>query len=681
MSLLKQKTKPYIIGFLLSISLLLFCTCVYLGFREYTAQSYVNSNEYHLRYSKNIAGGIVFTGNTNGLSLSNDDNTLYNQAQNGFDGIGVYSSLNSSLQVQGYPQGTTKNWRENGSTANLQLPTGSVIDKAILIWGANSYWGANLTTPSQSITQAEVNTPVTFTTSTGQHSIAPDPQYQYIVETPTPEIVRREYSNTADVTSLVQQSGSGVYSVQGIPGILATEMINGVSADNIAGWTLAVVYKNYNESIKNITLYTGSQLSNGRVQQIEGFSSPSQGGVKGKLHVSAFEGDAGLTGDQLNFGSTTTNLTALSGPNNQANNFFASQINGTDGNLNTTGTNGSLNTDPSADQPLTRHGWDITAVDISPSLTNSQTSAYIQTTSSGDQYIVNALGVEIEVNAPLISTVIAVDKPTTTVGDILTYTVTITNNGSTDSLNTLVTSQIPAGTSYIQDSLTATPPFTGNNPLTGVNFGTLEIGESIQFTYKVKVDSIPPSLTFSNQARTDFEYKMTPESETISDSDLSNTVITTISNQAPINAIDDVMTTNPNTPITIDVLVNDSINGNSPATIVIKTPPANGTVHIKDGKIIYTPNQGFSGNDSFGYEVCNANGCDTATVKISVPRPAGQVLGANSKNKLVPTGGLPSLLLIGSLLSVSVICAIISAVILLDKDRSEVTIDNNDSEY
>jgi uncharacterized repeat protein (TIGR01451 family) len=54
----------------------------------------------------------------------------------------------------------------------------------------------------------------------------------------------------------------------------------------------------------------------------------------------------------------------------------------------------------------------------------------------------------------------------------------------------------------------------------------------------------------------------------------------------------------------------------------IVTPPANGTATVVNGEVVYTPNTGFSGTDSYVYQVCNDCGkCDNATVTITVEQP------------------------------------------------------------
>ena len=98
-----------------------------------------------------------------------------------------------------------------------------------------------------------------------------------------------------------------------------------------------------------------------------------------------------------NRGSGQTSLNFLSGPNNLQNNFFASQINGSDGNVDTSGTFGSRNANAltSANTQACRQGWDITAVDVSQSLEANRFSAVVRFTSSGDLYVANALALQI----------------------------------------------------------------------------------------------------------------------------------------------------------------------------------------------------------------------------------------------------------------------------------------------
>ncbi|MCD8410613.1 Ig-like domain-containing protein, partial [Tenacibaculum finnmarkense] len=78
---------------------------------------------------------------------------------------------------------------------------------------------------------------------------------------------------------------------------------------------------------------------------------------------------------------------------------------------------------------------------------------------------------------------------------------------------------------------------------------------------------------------------------------------------------DDAATTDEEVPVTIDVLKNDTdVDGNT-ATLVSATNGTNGTTAIVNGKIVYTPNENFHGEDTFTYTNSEGN---TATVKVTV---------------------------------------------------------------
>ena len=92
-------------------------------------------------------------------------------------------------------------------------------------------------------------------------------------------------------------------------------------------------------------------------------------------------------------------------------------------------------------------------------------------------------------------------------------------------------------------------------------------------------------------------------------------------------AVDDRSTTAINTPVVVNVLGNDTPNGATTPNVV--TNPANGTVVVNvDGSIEYRPNTNFEGTDTFVYELCNTDGCASATVTIDV------------LNKIVPYNGI-----------------------------------------
>ncbi|MEM1278444.1 MAG: Ig-like domain-containing protein [Cyanobacteria bacterium P01_H01_bin.152] len=89
-------------------------------------------------------------------------------------------------------------------------------------------------------------------------------------------------------------------------------------------------------------------------------------------------------------------------------------------------------------------------------------------------------------------------------------------------------------------------------------------------------------------------------------------------NDAPV-ATDDSTNTNQGTAVTVDVLANDSDVDGDGVSVSALGNAANGTVALNlDGTVTYTPNAGFSGNDSFTYELSDGDLTDTATVSVLV---------------------------------------------------------------
>ncbi|MEC7765239.1 MAG: Ig-like domain-containing protein [Pseudomonadota bacterium] len=96
-------------------------------------------------------------------------------------------------------------------------------------------------------------------------------------------------------------------------------------------------------------------------------------------------------------------------------------------------------------------------------------------------------------------------------------------------------------------------------------------------------------------------------------------------NQNP-DAVEDTATTTLDDPIDIYVLANDTDPDGDTVTISTYTQPSNGTVTDgPNGSLTYTPNTGFTGQDTFTYTVSDGNGgTDTATVTVGVNDDGGE---------------------------------------------------------
>ena len=84
-------------------------------------------------------------------------------------------------------------------------------------------------------------------------------------------------------------------------------------------------------------------------------------------------------------------------------------------------------------------------------------------------------------------------------------------------------------------------------------------------------------------------------------------------------ANDDTTTTSENESVSIDVLYNDTDPAGNAFSIDSVDYPSNGTATIENGQVVYYPNYGFDGPDSFTYKIVNSEGkTDSATVNVIV---------------------------------------------------------------
>ncbi len=206
--------------------------------------------------------------------------------------------------------------------------------------------------------------------------------------------------------------------------------------------------------------------------------------------------------------------------------------------------------------------------------------------------------------------------------DSFTYTVTDPDgNSNTAIVTAVVNPQIP----FAVDDVGVTPYLTpittpvlandkdpDNAPLTVSHVtrpanGTTVLNDDGTVTYT-------PNIGFSGTDT--YTYMICNPSDQC---DIASVTVT-VENAPPV-AEDDSASTQPNTPVSVPILVNDSDPNNDPLVVdEITRPPTNGTVSFTpDGTLVYTPNPGFTGVDIFFYQISDGNGgTDTAMVTITV---------------------------------------------------------------
>lgn len=456
-------------------------------------------------------GAVVFTGNTLGLSKQVDQNLPGTS-----DAIGAFITTDTTQQVGTFPPGTTLDWTKNSSTAVLDILPGSTVLYAELVWaGSYGYFnegGNQGEDPNIILTPA--NGAIIFTTPDNvQHLVTPDPATAQNVQNPTASYPAGNYVRSANVTALVQANGGGVYTAGGIPSTISALD----NTHNAAGWTIAVIYRNPTLHTNNMSIFVGCEQASYTTNQpavVQGFCTPPEGTLSGRLLVSAIEGDATKTGDHMTFGPTATTLTQLSGPNNPISNFFCSQINNSQGLLDTRGSFGNLNQTPNppANANPGRQGYDITNVDVSSTLTFNQQTGYALGTTTLDDYTINALGLQIEVAAPIITMAKTVNGTISTmsrVGDQVTFAVTLQNTGTATAHSVLFTDPLQTGLTLVPNSFTINgSPVANPDLVNGVPLGDFAPSAPVTtVVFKAMINSFPVSGNiYYNSADADYSF-------------------------------------------------------------------------------------------------------------------------------------------------------------------------------
>ncbi|GAB3540812.1 hypothetical protein GCM10027577_05300 [Spirosoma fluminis] len=208
--------------------------------------------------------------------------------------------------------------------------------------------------------------------------------------------------------------------------------------------------------------------------------------------------------------------------------------------------------------------------------------------------------------------------PATCTSAVVSVTVTALSTAGTDAGSALATGGVAIPNVAANDQvngLPATLGIGGNATLSQI--GTYPPGITLDpatGTVSVAANTVPGSYTIAYQLCD----RLTPATCT-------NTVaVITVIGLPPV-ATPDIANTRPNTPVTGNVLTNDTDPQGLPLTASLASPPAIGTVTLApDGSYTYTPPTGFTGTAGFCYVVSNSAGLSTTScISINViPDPA-----------------------------------------------------------
>jgi uncharacterized repeat protein (TIGR01451 family)/MYXO-CTERM domain-containing protein len=401
-------------------------------------------------FSGTLRGELIVTGNALGLDVNATDNTRPGV----HGGVGAFIANPfawAAEQVGTFPVGTTADWAKNGSSAMLDIPSDSGIEKAVLLWSCSSKIAGSPTTALDTPATVKLRLPDGTT-----RTVTPAGSKTNITLASTANLY---YQRWADVTEAVRTGGGGTYTVSEVVGLRTRSELSA------CGWSLFAVYTRSDLPMRNLNLwnlgesvrYTAPNDPNNRQTLIPvgGFCTPEDPFITtGSMVVTALEGDARYTGDTLEIFDPFSEIDPesfdeywkLAGPNNAASNFFGSQINKADGSLDDRGTFGSRNhvierdADPTLDgleYTLTegaRQGWDITTIPLNDwdynigILIAGQTETRLRIATAGDDFVIGAIGLSLDFDSPNIIATSTADRTEVYQGERVTYTFELTND-------------------------------------------------------------------------------------------------------------------------------------------------------------------------------------------------------------------------------------------------------------
>jgi large repetitive protein len=322
----------------------------------------------------------------------------------------------------------------NSTNASVVVPPGASV-----LW-AGLYWGGNVTAgvggqapPNIAVSNTVKIAPPAggYRTFTGQ-----------LIGTDATTGQSRSYAAFADVTAFVQGAGSGAYTVADIQTGTGVRDDNGESGGLYGGWGLLIIYRDRTLPLRDFNVWDSffrvQEFSTGRMA-IDEFVTPLSGAFSAKIGTMAFEGDRGLTGDSMSL-----NTTRLSDGLNPATNIFNGTI---------TDLGAVVTRNPSFVNSL---GIDVDTYNASGILPNGATTASLTLPTTADNYFPALVASAIDVFEPLLE----IEKKAFDLnggaynpGDVIRYTIELTNTGIDTATKVTLQDVIPAGTTYLPGSL------------------------------------------------------------------------------------------------------------------------------------------------------------------------------------------------------------------------------------
>lgn len=372
---------------------------------------------------------ICFIFKTNGQNVS-----LYNQFNGRYDFTFIGNTMNTTENNTTFDLVTT-----TSSSSTLSLNSADVIEKAYLYWAGSGDGD--------------------FEVNLNSDVITPDRTFSIVRE--FPGLTLTYFSAFKDVTSLIQTSGNGDYTLSNLD-ISQFEEFHFQRKTNFAGWAIVIIYKNDTLPLNQINVYDGLQgvpdelsITLSSLNVIDDNNS--------KVGFVAWEGDSGLATEEFRM-----NGTLLSSALSPLNNVF-------------NGTN-------SITGSSTLYNMDLDIYDIQDNIAVGDTSAEITLTSFQDFVMINTVVTKLNSQLPDATVSIdSVEKQCDSKTIVVNYTVSNLNS----------TNPLPAATPisiYIDGQLFQTITTSFEIPIGGSISDqiTLVLPDTVTLDFEIKfmVDDI-----------------------------------------------------------------------------------------------------------------------------------------------------------------------------------------------
>ena len=251
------------------------------------------------RFEVNAPGNIAIVGNT--LMTLPDSAPNADRIR---EAIGRGDELDNSIYDMVYVDIDDDPNTFNSSSATLGLPAGATVLFAGL------YWGANSNSPDRGHVLLKAPGSDAYQSISGS--------LIGVVDDSGGIPMLYNYSEFADVTSIVGAAGDGAYTVANVQAE--------TGFNRYAGWSLVIAFRAPDELPRNLTIFDGAALVQANnptpvAINLEGFVTPTTGEVDADIGVIAYDGDLGATGDRMSFDGRL-----LSDALNPADDFFNSVI-------------------------------------------------------------------------------------------------------------------------------------------------------------------------------------------------------------------------------------------------------------------------------------------------------------------------------------------------------------------